>query len=92
MAAQVFKAPDLFCFLGTADPRREREVEKALMDHIQHFLLEMGAGFAFVGRQVPLEVGDRDFNLDLLFYHYKLRCFVVVELKAVLFDPKFWAR
>lgn len=89
MAAQVFKDPYLFDFLGTADPRREREVEQALVDHIQKFLLELGAGFAFVGRQVLLEVGDRDFYIDLLFYHLKLRCFVVVELKAVPFDPAF---
>lgn len=66
LAAQVFKDPYLFDFLGTADPRREREVEQALVDHIQRFLLELGTGFAFVGRQVPLEVGDRDFVLDLL--------------------------
>jgi len=89
MAAQVFKDPYLFDFLGTADPRKEREVEQALVDHVQRFLLEMGSGFAFVGRQVPLEVGNRDFSLDLLFYHLKLRCFVVVELKAVPFDPAF---
>jgi predicted nuclease of restriction endonuclease-like (RecB) superfamily len=89
MAVQVFKDPYLFDFLGTADPRREREVEQALVDHIQRFLLEMGAGFAFVGRQVHLEVGDQDFYLDLLFYHLKLRRFVVVELKAVPFDPAF---
>ncbi len=89
MAAQVFKDPYLFDFLGTADPRREREVEQALVDHIQRFLLEMGAGFAFVGRQVLLELGDRDFYLDLLFYHLKLRCFVVVELKAGPFDPAY---
>ena len=89
MAAQVFKDPYLFDFLGTADPRKEREVEQGLMDHIQRFLLELGAGFAFVGRQVLLEVGDRDFYLDLLFYHLKLRCYVVVELKAVPFDPGF---
>jgi len=89
MASQVFKDPYLFDFLGTADPRREREVEQALVDHIQKFLLELGAGFAFVGRQVLLEVGDRDFYIDLLFYHLKLRCFVVVELKAVPFDPAF---
>jgi predicted nuclease of restriction endonuclease-like (RecB) superfamily len=89
MAAQVFKDPYLFDFLGTADPRREREVEQALVDHIQRFLLELGTGFAFVGRQVPLEVGDQDFHIDLLFYHLKLRCFVVVELKAVPFDPAF---
>jgi predicted nuclease of restriction endonuclease-like (RecB) superfamily len=89
MAAQVFKDPYLFDFLGTADPRREKEVEQALMDHIQRFLLELGVGFAFVGRQVHLEIGSQDFYLDLLFYHLRLRCFVVVELKAVAFDPSF---
>jgi len=89
MAVQVFKDPYLFDFLGTADPRREKEVEQALMDHIQRFLLELGVGFAFVGRQVYLEIGSQDFYLDLLFYHLKLRCFVVVELKAVAFDPSF---
>jgi len=89
MAAQVFKDPYLFDFLGTADPRREKEVEQALMDHLQRFLLELGVGFAFVGRQVHLELGSQDFYLDLLFYHLKLRCFVVVELKAVAFDPSF---
>ncbi len=89
MAAQVFKDPYLFDFLGTADPRREREVEQALVDHIQRFLLELGAGFAFVGRQVHLEFANRDYYLDLLFYHLKLRCYVVVELKAVPFDPGF---
>ena len=89
MATQVFKDPYLFDFLGTADPRKEREVEQALVDHVQNFLLEMGSGFAFVGRQVLLEVGDRDFYIDLLFYHLRLRCFVVVELKAVPFDPAF---
>jgi predicted nuclease of restriction endonuclease-like (RecB) superfamily len=89
LAAQVFKDPYLFDFLGTADPRREREVEQALVDHIQRFLLELGSGFAFVGRQVRLELTGRDFYLDLLFYHLGLRCFVVVELKAVPFEPEF---
>jgi len=89
MATQVFKDPYLFDFLGTADLRRERELEQALVDHIQHFLLELEAGFAFVGRQVPLEVAGHDFLIDLLFYHLKLRCFVVIELKAVPFDPSF---
>lgn len=89
MAEQVFKDPYLFDFLGTADPRREREVEQALVDHIQRFLLELGTGFAYVGRQVPLEVGHQDFQIDLLFYHLKLRCYVVVELKAGAFDPGF---
>jgi predicted nuclease of restriction endonuclease-like (RecB) superfamily len=89
MASQIFKDPYLFDFLGTADPRREREVEQALIDHIQRFLLELGAGFAFVGRQVHLEFASNDYYLDLLFYHLKLRCYVVVELKAVPFDPGF---
>lgn len=89
MAAQVFKDPYLFDFLGTADPRREREIEQALTDHLQRFLLELGAGFAFVGRQVHLEFSTQDYYLDLLFYHLKLRCYVVVELKAVPFDPGF---
>lgn len=87
MAAQLFKDPYLFDFLGTADPRRETEVEQALVDHIQKFLLELGIGFAFVGRQVRLEVGDEDHPLDLLFYHLKLRRYVVIELKVRAFAP-----
>ena len=87
MAAQFFKDPYLFDFLGTADPRREAEVEQALVDHIQKFLIELGTGFAFVGRQVPLAVGDQDYPLDLLFYHLQLRRYVVIELKARAFTP-----
>ncbi len=87
MATQLFKDPYLFDFLGTADPRREAEVEQALVDHVQKFLLELGAGFAFVGRQVRLEVGGEDYPLDLLFYHLRLRRYVVVELKARAFAP-----
>lgn len=87
MAQQVFKDPYLFDFLGTADLRREAELERKLVDHIQQFLLELGQGFAFVGRQVHLEVGGSDFYIDLLFYHLKLRCYVVVELKVTKFDP-----
>jgi predicted nuclease of restriction endonuclease-like (RecB) superfamily len=75
--------------LGTADPRNEAELEQKLIDHIQKFFLELGQGFAFVGRQVHLELGGQDFYLDLLFYHLKLRCFVVVELKAGEFEPGF---
>ncbi len=86
MAQQIFKDPYLFDFLGTGDPRREAELEQGLMDHIQKFLLELGAGFAFVGRQVRLELGGDEFFIDLLFYHLKLRCYVVIELKAVAFD------
>lgn len=87
MAAQVFKDPYLFDFLGTDVPRREAELERGLVNHIQRFLLELGQGFAFVGRQVHLEIGDDDFYLDLLFYHLKLRRYVVIELKARKFEP-----
>jgi predicted nuclease of restriction endonuclease-like (RecB) superfamily len=86
-ASQIFKDPYVFDFLGTADPRKEAELEQKLIDHIQKFLLELGQGFAFVGRQVQLELGGQDFYVDLLFYHLKLRCYVVVELKAGEFEP-----
>lgn len=89
MAAQVFKDPYLFDFLGTSGLRRERELEQGLLDHIQKFMLEMGLGFAFVGRQIHLEVGGQDYYLDLLFYHLKLRCFVVVDLKIGEFKPEY---
>ena len=89
MVNQVFKDPYLFDFLGTDMPRREIDIERQLTENIQSFLLELGQGFAFVGRQVHLEVGGDDFFLDLLFYHLKLRCFVVVELKACDFEPGF---
>ena len=86
---QVFKDPYLFDFLGTDIPRREVEIERQLTEHIQSFLLAVGQGFAFVGRQVHLEVGGDDFYIDLLFYHLKLRCYVVIELKACDFEPGF---
>lgn len=89
MANHIFKDPYLFDFLGTDIPRREVEIEQQLTDHIQKFLLELGQGFAFVGRQVHLEVGGQDFYIDLLFYHLKLRCYVVIELKACDFEPGF---
>jgi predicted nuclease of restriction endonuclease-like (RecB) superfamily len=88
MAKQVFKDPYLFDFLGTAEFQRESELEQKLIDHLQKFLIELGQGFAFVGRQVHLEVGDQDFYIDLLFYHLKLRCYVVIELKAGKFKPE----
>lgn len=89
MANQIFKDPYLFDFLGTDVPRREVEIERKLTEHIQKFLLELGQGFAFVGRQVHLEVGGQDFYIDLLFYHLKLRCYVVIELKTCDFEPGF---
>lgn len=87
MAVQIFKDPYLFDFLGTDAPRREAELEQGLVAHIQKFLLELGQGFAFVGRQVHLEIGNEDYYLDLLFYHLKLRRYVVIELKASKFQP-----
>lgn len=87
MAAQVFKDPYLFDFLGTDRPRREADLERGLIEHMQKFLLELGQGFAFVGRQVHLEIGNDDFYLDLLFYHLRLRRYVVIELKARKFEP-----
>jgi predicted nuclease of restriction endonuclease-like (RecB) superfamily len=82
LATQIFKDPYLFDFLGTDLPRREAELEQGLMAHMQKFLLELGQGFAFVGRQVHLELGGQDFYIDLLFYHLKLRCYIVLEIKA----------
>lgn len=88
MAEQTLKDPYIFDFLGFAGEYKERELEKALIDHVTHFLLELGAGFAYLGRQVPLKVGSREFFLDLLFYHTKLHCHVVVELKTSDFEPE----
>ena len=88
LARSALKDPYLFDFLGIGAEADERAIESALVRHISRFLLELGAGFAFVGRQVPLEVGGDDFFIDLLFYHLKLRCYVVVELKAGAFRPE----
>jgi len=89
LAEQTIKDPYCFDFLTIIDEAREKEIEDGLMDHLQRFLLELGNGFAFVGRQVPIRVGDEDFYLDLLFYHIKLRCYFLIELKAVKFKPDF---
>ncbi len=89
LAQQTLKDPYVFDFLTLARDVRERELEQGLLDHIQRFLMELGVGFAFVGRQVQLEVGGRDFYIDLLFYHLTLRRFVVIELKTVPFEPEF---
>ncbi len=88
LAQQITKDPYLFDFLNLRDPANERAVEDALLAHIEKFLLELGVGFALVGRQIHLDVGDQDFYLDLLFYHLRLRCFVVVDLKARDFTPE----
>jgi predicted nuclease of restriction endonuclease-like (RecB) superfamily len=89
LAQQLLKDPYTFDFLGLTDEVRERELETSLIDHIQRFLLELGKGFAFVGRQHHMEVGGEDFYLDLLFYHLHLRCFVVIDLKVEPFNPEF---
>jgi predicted nuclease of restriction endonuclease-like (RecB) superfamily len=87
LAQQSLKDPYLFDFLTLREDAVERDLEAGLMVHIQKFLLELGAGFAFVGQQVSLTVGGEDFYLDLLFYHLKLRCFVVIDLKMRKFTP-----
>jgi predicted nuclease of restriction endonuclease-like (RecB) superfamily len=89
MLQQTFKDPYLFDFLNVGKEAHERDIETALVDHITRFLLELGAGFAYVGRQVHFELEGDDFYIDLLFYHLKLRCYVVVELKAGAFKPEY---
>ncbi|MBM4211735.1 MAG: DUF1016 domain-containing protein [Gammaproteobacteria bacterium] len=89
LAHYTLKDPYVFDFLSIGDEAHEREVEKALVHHMEKFILELGTGFAFVGRQYHLEVGDQDFYIDLLFYHLKLRCFVVIELKDKDFKPEY---
>ncbi|KVN94955.1 hypothetical protein WJ69_07035 [Burkholderia ubonensis] len=89
LAREALKDPYVFDFLGLTEDAQERDIEQALTRHITRFLLELGAGFAFVGRQYRLEVGGDEFFVDLLFYHLKLRCYVVVELKATPFRPDY---
>lgn len=89
LAHATLKDPYIFDFLCIGDEAQERAVEKGLVQHMERFLLELGAGFAFVGRQYHLEVSKRDYYIDLLFYHLKLRCFVVIELKDKEFKPEY---
>lgn len=88
LAHQTLKDPYVFDFLRLAKDYDEKELELGLVEHITQFLLELGAGFAYIGRQVPLQVGEREFFIDLLFYHTRLHCYVVVELKNVDFEPE----
>ena len=88
LARESLKDPYRFDFLGLSDEAQERAIEYALVKHVTEFLLELGAGFAFVGRQVLLDVGGDEFFIDLLFYHLKLRCYVVIELKGGKFKPE----
>jgi predicted nuclease of restriction endonuclease-like (RecB) superfamily len=89
LAQQMTKDPYIFDFLALTDQCQEKELENALTNHVMKFLLELGGGFAFVGKQYHIEVDDQDFYVDLLFYHLKLRCYVVVELKKGKFLPEY---
>jgi predicted nuclease of restriction endonuclease-like (RecB) superfamily len=89
LARQTLKDPYIFDFLTLEESFHERELETSLLRHLERFLLELGQGFAFVGRQLHLDVGDKDFSIDLLFYHLKLRSFVVIDLKTGEFKPKY---
>jgi predicted nuclease of restriction endonuclease-like (RecB) superfamily len=88
LAQETLKDPYLFDFLGLADDAHEREIENALILHITRFLIELGSGFAYVGRQFRLEVGGDEFFIDLLFYHTRLKCYVVIEIKGGAFKPE----
>jgi predicted nuclease of restriction endonuclease-like (RecB) superfamily len=89
LAQQLIKDPYNFDFLTLADAAQERDLERGLLAHLRQFLIELGVGFAFVGSQVPLVVGGDEFKIDLLFYHLKLRCFVVIDLKMGAFKPEY---
>lgn len=89
LVQQALKDPYIFDFLTLEEPFHERELETGLIRHLEKFLLELGQGFAFVGRQFHLDIGDEDFYIDLLFYHLRLRCFVVIELKKGVFKPEY---
>jgi predicted nuclease of restriction endonuclease-like (RecB) superfamily len=89
LAKESLKDPYRLDFLGLGKEAQERSIENGLVKHVTQFLMELGAGFAFVGRQVHVEVGKKDYYIDLLFYHLKLRCYVVVELKAGEFQPEY---
>ena len=89
LVQQTLKDPYIFDFLTLTEPFHERELETELVRHLEKFLLELGQGFAFVGRQYKLDVGDEEFYIDLLFYHLRLRAFVVIELKKGKFRPEY---
>jgi predicted nuclease of restriction endonuclease-like (RecB) superfamily len=89
LAEQMLKDPYNFDFLTLEGGARERDLERGLLDHIQKFLLELGVGFAFVGRQFHMAISGQDYYFDLLFYHLRLRCYVVIDLKMKAFEPEF---
>ncbi len=88
MVRKMFKDPYLLDFTGADARSREKDIEDGIATHITQFLLELGQGFSFVGRQVHLEMSGNDYYIDLLFYHLRLRCYVVIELKAASFKPE----
>ena len=89
LAQQILKSPYNFDFLSLGQEAQERDLERALIAHMRDFLLELGVGFSFVGSQYVLEVADQEFRIDLLFYHLKLRCFIVIDLKMGKFEPAY---
>jgi len=89
LATQTMKDPYVFDFLTMTKPYNEKDIENQLIAHITKFLLELGKGFAYIGRQYHLHVGETDYYIDLLFYHVKLRCYVVIELKNTRFQPEY---
>ena len=89
LAQQILKSPYNFEFLELSETAQERDFERALVDRIRDFLMELGVGFAFLGSQYPLEVGGKEYRLDLLFYHVRLHCYVIIDLKVVEFEPEF---
>jgi len=89
LAEETLKDPYIFDFLTIEEPFRERELETSLVTHVEKFLLELGAGFAFVGKQYHVEISEQNFYIDLLFYHTKLHCYVVIELKKGKFKPEY---
>lgn len=88
LATEVLKDPYNFDFLSLRPGFKEKELEQGLVDHVEKFLLELGQGFAYLGRQYPLTIDQETYYLDLLFYHVKLQCYVVIELKSTSFDPR----
>ncbi|HEX2958204.1 MAG TPA: PDDEXK nuclease domain-containing protein, partial [Chitinispirillaceae bacterium] len=89
LAAQTIKDPYVFDFLTMTKPYHEKDIENQLIAHMTKFLLELGKGFAYIGRQYHLHIGGTDYYIDLLFYHIKLRCYVVIELKNTRFQPEY---
>lgn len=89
LAQQTLKDPYIFDFMSITNEFKEKDIEKQLVQHITKFLLELGKGFAFVGNQYHLEIGENDYYIDLLFYHTKLKCYVVIELKNTKFIPEY---